>query len=516
MSVRFLIFSGSWENEGNFYILESENAILILACGKGYSYNNVIEIQFAFEHLRNNKNKIKAIIIKNTDFQNFSLLLDVFREFQVPIYSSLYSKIIIEKEIPEIKSRSIIVVENNSKIKLEDFDLFFCLMNGYLIGNLALMVNFLETSFIFIEHFTFVNVNNNNLISPKNFLDNFKLFLDNKLNKSYLISNLQEIRLDRNKSISSFLEKIDENITSFFLFYDFDWLNIIELFEEFKKTERKIRIIDEKFKNLAFKILQNNLKEIITENLDNKQEENFLLVGNPEDIFHKLKKYLSNFDKKKIQFIVCLPSVLGGEVKLANIIDYLYKFSEEIIDLSKKKELFPLGISLFDLKLLINLIKPNSLIRIQRSYRQRKFLEKLLPVKIIELDNCSYLNIPDNNSLKLKRKNLSLEELLFRQKMNLGKNGLLIILANIEFKDEKILLKNLKIDNLAVSSSLDINKLEEKIKNSWEDKLVNDLKSTNSINSIKRVIEGRLNFLISKILSRKGINLGEIFFLIFS
>jgi hypothetical protein len=67
MTVRFLLFSGRWENEGNFYLLESEKSILLLATGKDYSLIGSQEQQIGRDYLKENKNKIRAIIVANTN-----------------------------------------------------------------------------------------------------------------------------------------------------------------------------------------------------------------------------------------------------------------------------------------------------------------------------------------------------------------------------------------------------------------------------------------------------------------
>ena len=77
MSVRFLLFSGNWENEGNFYLLETEKSIIILATGKGHSSINLQEQQIGRDYLKENRSKVKAIVINNTNFQNIVLLAEI-------------------------------------------------------------------------------------------------------------------------------------------------------------------------------------------------------------------------------------------------------------------------------------------------------------------------------------------------------------------------------------------------------------------------------------------------------
>src|SRR5437016_1349797 len=119
-----------------------------------------------------------------------------------------------------------------------------------------------------------------------------------------------------------------------------------------------------------------------------ENEEIYLLVSNPEKIEEEIKHYLINFSSEKkviFQFIVGIPPVIGGEMRLARIIDYLYTKSEEIINLSKK-EYLSLGVSFYDFKLLLQLLQPVRTITLQNSYKNQNFLSHL-PGRFLTLTN---------------------------------------------------------------------------------------------------------------------------------
>jgi mRNA degradation ribonuclease J1/J2 len=203
----------------------------------------------------------------------------------------------------------------------------------------------------------------------------------------------------------------------------------------------------------------------------------YLLVGNPENIERKIKVCLTNFPiqkKSDFQFVVGIPPVIGGETRLACIIDYLYTQSEQIINLSKK-EYLSLGINFYDLKLLLQLLNPLRTITLQNSYKNKDFLPHL-PSRFLPLDNGKALNFSNHklSQVKVKKTLISLDEILIAQRNNLSQNGLLIILLTAEWKcealsgktkDNKLQLKEVKIEPIAISSVLNIPKLETRIKN---------------------------------------------------
>ncbi|MEG7978725.1 MAG: hypothetical protein NY202_02195 [Mollicutes bacterium UO1] len=161
----------------------------------------------------------------------------------------------------------------------------------------------------------------------------------------------------------------------------------------------------------------------------------YLLVGNPENIEKNLTDCLADFPPEKkstFQFIVGIPPVIGGESKLARIVDYLYTQGEEITNLSKK-EYLSLGVSFYDFKLLLQLLEPSGIITLQNSYKNKNFLPHL-PSKFLKINNGCALDFPTNkvSSLKVKKTLISLDELLVEQRSNLSQSGLLIILLTAD------------------------------------------------------------------------------------
>jgi mRNA degradation ribonuclease J1/J2 len=174
-----------------------------------------------------------------------------------------------------------------------------------------------------------------------------------------------------------------------------------------------------------------NKKNPVLPRSKSESEKIHLLVGNPGNIDKKLKDCLADFPiqkKSTFQFIVGTPPVIGGEMSLAGLIDYLYTQSNQITNLSKK-EYLSLGVSFYDFKLLLQLLQPCGTITLQNSYKNRDFLSHL-PGQFLILDNGCAFNFPDRkiSSLKVKKSLISLDEILIEQRSNLGQNGLLIIL----------------------------------------------------------------------------------------
>ena len=95
----------------------------------------------------------------------------------------------------------------------------------------------------------------------------------------------------------------------------------------------------------------------------------------------------------------------------------------------------------------------------------------------------------------------NLEEILIKQRKILEEGGLLVVLLIATWKDKKLQLKSIRIETLAISSTLDIPKLESKIKNWWVSKLTTNINKNDPLKIIKKIIERRLNGLVNSYLS---------------
>ena len=224
MTVRFLLFRGNWENEGNFYLLESEKNILLLATGKDYSLVGSQEQQVGRDYLKENKAKIRAIIVTNTNWQNVGFLTDISREIgsHVPIYTSHYSKLILPYLFPQLRSK-IIVAEKNRELKVGDFALSFIPLNSYLLGNLGLAVHHSQSSFYFLEGFVFSSLLNNKTLFPANFWPEFQQFCARKRKNTYLITSYWGLHWQNKNSLFFAAKQFpNQDKPLFFIFYDFD------------------------------------------------------------------------------------------------------------------------------------------------------------------------------------------------------------------------------------------------------------------------------------------------------
>jgi hypothetical protein len=84
---------------------------------------------------------------------------------------------------------------------------------------------------------------------------------------------------------------------------------------------------------------------------------------------------------------------------------------------------------------------------------------------------------------------------LERQRENLKKKGLLLVIIVTEWKFNELKISRITIENFAVTINLDISKLKEKIKKWWISKLIPGIKN-DSEKSYEKMIKRRLKLLL--------------------
>jgi len=504
MNIRFLLFRGQWEDEGNFLALENPESIIILATGKTHS--KILTESLGLDYLKENKVKIKAILVLNTALKNVGFLENIYQELNmdIPLYGSLSSKLVLEYLFPQFLKlkKNYLIVKTEQELKITGFSLVFFTLNSYSLGNLGIKISYENLDFYYLGNFMFSSLTNNPLLFSSLVFPP----VDKKTN-TYLITDFQNLCWS-NSNNSLFWEArlfIDQSKDFIFLLYDFDWLHIFELLEFAKQQKVKVKVLNNSFNLLLKKVLDNNsLSSVLASGKEEKVI--YLLVVNSENAEKAIPFYWENFLQKKLNlpvFVVGIPPMSGGLESLARTVDYLHNQRGEVIDLSRSNHL-SLGTSLDDLKLLWEIIQPRVTISLQNSYKHSKYFN-YFSLPFIRLNNQQYLSFPAEKvyPLRIKKKITNIEQILVSQRQSLLKSGLLIIFLITQWKDKLFQIKKIRIENLAVSLEVNLPKLENKIKDWWKDKITPGLSEKESSKSLKSRIEKRLSFLIKNYINYK-------------
>lgn len=169
---------------------------MLFAVGENAPFLNHQEI-IDYEYLTKNKTKIKAIFLSNALPKNCAFLPFLYQELslQVPIYGSQHSLLILDYlwlSAAKIKDK-FRIVEINKPLKISDFHFRFLPLNSYVLGNLAIMVNYQDYTFYYLEDFTLHNLLNNNYLSDTTFFAQLKDLLTHQKKYTYLITSVPNL-----------------------------------------------------------------------------------------------------------------------------------------------------------------------------------------------------------------------------------------------------------------------------------------------------------------------------------
>lgn len=518
-NVRFLIFRGSLQNEGNFWALESDETILLIGAGKDNPY--VIRNVLSLDYLKENKDKIKAVLINNSSPKNSGFLQEIYNELDlnVPIYGSKSTKLALDVYFNFDKKtvNNFVEVENLSKdLLINDFSISFFLLDSNLLGNIAFCVYNQDYAFYYLEDFSFNVLSNNNLLFQPFFFQRFRKFLSIRRKKTYLITGCQNLNWINNGSLS--LEEkrfIIKDREVFLIVYDFDFLHIMEILEIAQKNNRKVNVVDKKMNDFLHKILDKNpLLSVINSSFSKKLNINLLTVK-VDEMEQKLSNYI-NKDNECL-FVSCLFPMSGGEEKLARLVDLLHSQDNQVLDLGRSENL-SIGTNFYDLKFLLKSLNPNGIISLQNSYKHGKYLSNLKPFRFIMVPNHSLFNFSTKkiSQIKSNKQFLNTENLLFFQREKLLRNGLLVIFLTAYWENKNLKILKIKANSLSISTTIDLNKMERKVKQWWDTKIVPDSKSFFSDPNVKQNIERRLSGLVKNYLSfENDVDMDDPLFLVF-
>ncbi|KLL02987.1 MAG: RNA-metabolising metallo-beta-lactamase [Mycoplasmataceae bacterium CE_OT135] len=462
--------------------METEHSILLLTAGENAPFLNHQET-IDYDYLTKAKAKIKAIILPNTLPKNCALLPQLYQELnlQCPIYGSQHTFLILDylwATQPKIKDK-FIAIEPNKSLKVGEFSLRFLPLNSYVLGNLAVMINYQDYTFYCLQDFILNNLLNNNYLSDTAFFAQLKDLLVHQKKTTYLITAYPNLAWNRQNSLLLAARSWAKEKNYFFLLYDYDWLHIFELCELAQQWQKKIQILNPSFLVLLRKIWKNDkLKEVLVEEGQSPPGNTiYLLVGSPQNIEERLKTILAkkHFSKKElITFVVGISAAHGGEVKIANIVDYLYQKKNEVHNFSRS-EAFSLGTSFTDLKLLLEVIQPHLTITLQNSYKQKNYLAYLKKSHFLTCPNQNYLVLPTRKIHPFPSGEWETEKILLAQRQNLLQNGFLVVFLMLKWEQKALKIKNLQLESAAIASTVNWKRLEEKIRHWWERKISPDL-----------------------------------------
>jgi ribonuclease J len=228
-----------------------------------------------------------------------------------------------------------------------------------------------------------------------------------------------------------------------------------------RKTQR---IVDIAIKMGYLKIPQEKLLKLrfIDDNNKNELQDTLVLVtGDRHEPFYMLQRMVKKVDKlihinQSDTILLMTPPVPGTERMAARTLDILYRNDCRVITVNKKI-LPPAHAGSEDVKLLLNILRPRFVVPVIGEYRHlvalqnialgmgydKKNILMLDNGQVAELNNKSVVNLsqrlPQGDLLVDGTIDSDLSDIVLRDREMLAQDGVLLIIANIDAKQKKVL-----------------------------------------------------------------------------
>ena len=469
--VRFFALGGLAENGKNMFVIEVDNDLFILDAGIKYPTSElygVDEIIPDYRGLVKIKNRVKGIFMSHGHEDHIAALPHMLRDLNVPVYATNFTMELIKDNLKEadynLDDYQLNVITQNSIIKFGNVRVTFFNTTHSIPESVGIAVQTKKGTIVYTSEFTFdqsgdvkyqTDFNKINEISEKKVL----ALLVESIGSSENSQSHMNIELDH-KLNSIFTNAEGRIIVSLF---SSDLLKIQRIVDIALSHKKRIAIIGRKAQRIVDIAIKEgylaipeesliNLRFIDDKNKNDDRDIVALVTGSRHEPFYMIQRMCKRSDRlihinETDTIVIMTAPVPGTEKMAARTVDILFR-TEARVEVIDKKLLSYSHASADEVKLMINILKPQYIIPVIGDYRHQYGVRKLameLGYKeddVFLMDNGDVLTFDDNAFVS--RKDISVGEILIdgtaigdvndfvlRDRELLAEDGALIIVAHI-------------------------------------------------------------------------------------
>lgn len=385
--VKIFALGGLDERGKNLYVVEVNDDIFVLDCGIKYPEKTMPGIDSVMPditYLKNNKERVKAVIITHYHNDVIGSLPYVVKELGTPIYATKRTKFFIKEAIKNsymnVDDFKFIEVEKNTRIEIAGRNVTFFSMTHSAGDNVGVAINTKNGNVVYSSDFIF------DFSAPENFRCNIDLLT--KIAEEGVLCLMCESEGCEIQGYTAPNHKLTPNIEKYFRdkgriiisLYTQSAYAISELIALVRKYNRKICLY-----NRSMQKIVNSLKEegLLEDNSDLTVDYSYLsdhddvvilVSGIGQRVFRELSKLADgnadkNFSVRQTDtIIIATQPVSGLEIMAANASDALYATGAKVVTISKKS-LSSMHAHSEDIKMLLNILKPKYYMPVKGEYR---------------------------------------------------------------------------------------------------------------------------------------------------
>ncbi len=498
-NISIISLGGKGEVGKNMIIIEDQDNILILDAGTLFPDNDLTGVDIIIpdiSYLIENKEKIRAIVFSHGHEDHIGAIKYLLQYINPPLYGTDLTMALIKDRLNDLsyaKNVNINIIDENSKIKLGDFQLEFCHVNHSIPASLATLIKSKIGNIIYTGDYKFDQTPiNNPQTNYQKIADWGKkgvlALLADSTNAERKGHSLSERIVKRNIEEKIKLSEQRILIATFSTNID----RIQHIIEAAHKTNRKIAFSGyslQKTAKIAIKLGYISLPEKIliplAEAKNIKKEKTIILMTGSQGEKRASLTKLSRGAHRELEIIpgdtvfISATPIPGNEISVADTINQLYKKGARVI-CNGMMDVHASGHAYQEeMKMMINLIKPRYLIPVHGEFRHLYHHAQLgkkmgIPVENIFItDNGDKLELSSDGlkiGEKVKNGNIYInnEEIIddnnfIKERKKLAKSGVL----NIIVTKEKNKYSNLNIESKGLSNPdkniTEIKKLIQKV-----------------------------------------------------
>jgi ribonuclease J len=481
--IKFYALGGLGENGKNMYALEVSNQIFVLDAGLKYPTQELFGVDSIipdFSYLEQQKNKIVGLFLSHGHEDHIGAAPKFLKAINVPIYASNFTIAMLQDAMKEeglsTDEYQFYPVDSSKTMTFQDVKVDFYRVTHSIPESLGFAIETDQGVIVYAPDYNFdQNVDQMyrtefpalSKIAGKNVL---ALFTESLGAERVGYTHSSE---DLNYALNqAFYKAKDRIIVSAF---STDLVRIQKIIDIALKYNRNIAIIGRKTQrtvdiavNMGYlkipKEKLTTLKFIDEKNKNTLKDSVVLVTGDRHEPFYMLQRMVKKLDRlihvePTDTVIMMTPPIPGTEKIAARTLDVLYRHDTTIIKIDKSI-LPPAHASSEDIKLLINLLHPKYVIPVIGEYRHQYALQKLAiqlgydEDHILMLDNGQIAEFTNEEVSKTTGKIPSsgdilvdgiiegdLSDVVLRDRELLAQDGVMLIIANIDARNKKVLLK---------------------------------------------------------------------------
>ena len=478
--VKVFALGGLDEVGNNLYVVEVNDKIFVLDAGLKHPGEEMLGVDAVipdFSYLVENKKRIRGVFLTQGSDEHIGAVAKLLTVIKVPVYGTRLTMALVEDLLLEakldIKKYKLHKIRDENVLYFDGVKISFFKTTHSIPGTIAVCIHTSVGAIVYTSDFVF------NHSAKGRYQTSYNKIAD--IAKGKVLCLLAESVNSASLGHTSADDRLDYKFEDIFSrtegriicsLYSTDLHRIQMVVDLTAKYNRKLAIIGRKMQRLvdiAVKLGYLKIPKSILMNLsfiNEKKNNNFsdlvvITTGSRVEPFNTLTRMIKQQDRlihieKTDTVILATPPELGTETRAARTIDLLYRTKANVIVI--EKSLLPMShASSEDLKLMMNLLKPEYVMPVNGEYRHLVAHSKIAETMGYDSENIILLTngeiaLFEQGELVINAESIDVDTVLvdglgvgdvgtvvLKDRQMLSNDGVVIVVINLNRKSKKII-----------------------------------------------------------------------------